>query len=69
MFKPMLAMTTVAFCMALAGCGGSKAVAQSNGTCGKQMTDLQNALNSGAMTQDEYNRARDEALHNCYHNN
>jgi hypothetical protein len=69
MFKPMLAVMTVAFCIALTACGGSKAVAQANGTCGKQLTDLQTALNTGAMTQDEYNRSREEALRNCYHNN
>jgi hypothetical protein len=68
MFKPMLAVTTVVFCIALTACGGSKAVAQANGTCGKQLTDLQTALNTGAMTQDEYNRSREEALKNCYHN-
>jgi hypothetical protein len=56
MYKPMLAVMTVVFCIALTACGGSKAVAQANGTCGKQLTDLQTALNTGAMTQDEYNR-------------
>jgi hypothetical protein len=68
MFKPMFASIAVALCIALSACGGSKAVAQANGTCGKQLTDLQTALNTGAMTQDEYNRAREEALRNCYHN-
>jgi hypothetical protein len=53
--------------MSLSACGGSEAVAQSNGTCGKQLTDLQNALNTGAMTQDEYARAREHAIHNCNH--
>jgi hypothetical protein len=28
---------------------------------------LQNALNTGAMTQDEYARAREHAIHNCNH--
>lgn len=70
MFKPMLAVATIAFCMSLAACGGSKAVAQSSsGTCGKQLTDLQTALNTGAMTQDEYARARDQAIRNCNHGN
>jgi hypothetical protein len=67
MFKSMLAVLAVALCMSLSACGGSEAVAQSNGTCGKQLTDLQNALNTGAMTQDEYARAREHAIHNCNH--
>jgi hypothetical protein len=68
MFKPILAMMSVAFCLSLAACGGSRAIAQTNnGTCGKQLTDLQNALNTGAMTQHEYDRARDQAIKHCYH--
>jgi hypothetical protein len=69
MFKPMLAVLTIALCLSLTACGGSEAVAQSNDTCGKQLTDLQNAVNTGAMTQDEYARAREQAIKNCYHNN
>jgi hypothetical protein len=67
MFKSMLAVVAIALCLSLTACGGSEAVAQSNGTCGKQLTDLQNAVNSGAMTQDEYARAREQAIKNCNH--
>ncbi|WP_243049766.1 YgdI/YgdR family lipoprotein [Dyella sp. RRB7] len=52
-------------CMALAGCGSSTRVVQNNDTCGKQMTDLQNALASGAMTRPEYDKARRVAIERC----
>ena len=52
-------------CLALAGCGSSTRVVQSNDTCGKQMTDLQSALASGAMTQREYDQARRVAIDRC----
>jgi len=65
MTKFLLATMMIACCISLTGCGGSRAIAQNNGTCGKQLTDLQTALNSGAMTQDEYARARAEAIKRC----
>ncbi|MHA6204204.1 hypothetical protein ACXU4B_07270 [Dyella soli] len=52
-------------CVGLAGCGSSTRVVQNNDTCGKQMTDLQDALNSGAMSQHEYNKARRVAVERC----
>lgn len=52
-------------CLALVGCGSSTRVVQNNDTCGKQMTDLQNALASGAMTQSEYDKARRVAIQRC----
>lgn len=54
-----------AACLALAGCGSSTRVVQNNETCGQQMTDLQNALASGAMTQHEYGQARRVAIERC----
>jgi hypothetical protein len=65
MTKLLLATMMMTCCLSLAGCGGSRAIAQNNGTCGKQLTDLQTALNSGAMTQGEYDRARSEAIRRC----
>jgi hypothetical protein len=65
MTKLGLATTIITLCLSLAACGGSRAVAQSNDTCGKQLMDLQNAVASGAMTQDEYSRAREEAIRRC----
>ncbi len=67
MFKPMLAMMMIAFCMSLTACGGTKTVVKTNDNCGKQLTDLQNAVNTGAMTPAEYDKARDEAIHRCNH--
>ena len=52
-------------CLALSGCGSSTRVVQNNDTCGKQMTDLQDALASGAMTQHEYDKARRVAIERC----
>jgi hypothetical protein len=65
MTKVWLATTMIALCLSLTACGGSRAIAQNNGTCGKQLTDLQNALSSGAMTQDEYVHAREAAIQRC----
>ncbi|WP_109125573.1 hypothetical protein [Dyella sp. C11] len=63
--KTMLSASLIAACLALAGCGSTTRVVQNNDTCGKQMTDLQNALASGAMTQHEYDRARSVAIDRC----
>ncbi|QNK00560.1 hypothetical protein [Dyella telluris] len=52
-------------CLALAGCGSDTRMVQNNETCGRQMTDLQNALASGAMTQHEYDKARRVAIERC----
>lgn len=67
MIKPMLATMMIAFCMSLAACGGTKTVVKTNDNCGKQLTDLQTAVNTGAMTPAEYDKARDEAIHRCNH--
>ncbi|GAB2583257.1 hypothetical protein ISP15_16340 [Dyella jejuensis] len=67
MIKPMLATMTIALCMSLAACGGSETVVKNEDSCGKQMMDLQNALNTGAMSQSEYDKARSEAVHRCNH--
>jgi hypothetical protein len=65
MTRLLLATTITIFCLLLAACGGSRAIAQNNDTCGKQLTDLQTAVNSGAMTQSEYDRARAVAIRRC----
>ena len=53
-------------CLALGGCGGRTHVVQTNNdTCGKQMSDLQDALASGAMTQHEYDKAHRAAMERC----
>jgi predicted RNA-binding protein associated with RNAse of E/G family len=40
-------------------------VQTNNDTCGKQMSDLQDALASGAMTQHEYDKAHRAAMERC----
>lgn len=65
MKRTMIPASLIAVCLALAGCGSSPHVVQNNETCGKQMTDLQDALASGAMTQHEYDKARRVAIERC----
>ena len=61
----MLALLTP---LLFAGCGGGgthTTVQQSNSqTLGKQLTDLDQAYKSGAITKDEYERARKKLLSN-----
>jgi hypothetical protein len=56
-------------CLALGGCGSHTRVVQTNESCGKQMSDLQDALASGAMTQHEYNKAHRAAMERCTQRN
>jgi hypothetical protein len=65
MSRTMICASLIAVCLALAGCGSDTRMVQNNETCGKQMTDLQNALASGAMTQHEYDKARRVAIERC----
>lgn len=65
MNRSLLLALLVGGCVLLSGCGSTTRVVQNNDTCGKQMTDLQNALASGAMSQSEYERARREAIKRC----
>jgi len=65
MNKSLILALLVGCCVSFAGCGSTTRVVQNSETCGKQMTDLQNALASGAMTQHEYERARREAIKRC----
>ncbi|WP_158407925.1 hypothetical protein [Dyella japonica] len=61
----MIASAMFGLSLALAGCGHTTRVVQNSDTCGKQMTDLQDALASGAMSQHEYNKARRVAVERC----
>lgn len=65
MSRTIFPASLIVACLVLAGCGSSTRVVQNNDTCGKQMTDLQNALASGAMTQHEYDKARRVAIERC----
>ena len=51
-------------CMTLSGCGSTRIV-QNSDTCGNELMDLQKALDSGAMTQHEYDKARSVAIERC----
>jgi hypothetical protein len=62
-FRALLAAIVVAG--ALAGCGGGGAEARtevSTVSQGQQLLDLKKAYDSGAMTKDEYERARSKIL-------
>lgn len=51
--------------VALAGCGGGGAEVRSevtSVTTGQQLMDLKKALDTGAMTKDEYEREREKIL-------
>jgi hypothetical protein len=63
--RSLILALLVAGCVLLSGCGSTTRVVQNNDTCGRQMTDLQNALASGAMSQSEYEHARREAIKRC----
>ena len=65
MDKSLMFALLVGCSVSLAGCGSTTRVVQNNDTCGRQMTDLQNALASGAMSQSEYEHARREAIKRC----
>jgi hypothetical protein len=65
MNRSSMSVWLVSFCMMLAACGSETRVVQTNDTCGKQMTDLQAALDSGAMTRSEYDKARRVAIERC----
>jgi hypothetical protein len=66
--KKFLMFASLSFAYTLvSGCGGSDTIVKNEETCGKQLTDLKTALDSGAMTQKEYDRAREKAIKNCNH--
>ncbi|MFH2124551.1 MAG: hypothetical protein ABIJ50_13850 [Pseudomonadota bacterium] len=55
----------VAMVPVLAGCGGGGAEVRSevtSVTTGQQLMDLKKALDTGAMTRDEYDREREKIL-------
>jgi hypothetical protein len=45
--------------------GGSETVVQSAESCGKELQDLQKALETRAIDQTEYNRLRKAAMERC----
>ena len=62
-FKPMIA--AIFLLATVAACGGGDADVETttnNTTVGQELLDLQAALQSGAITQDEYDEQREKIL-------
>jgi hypothetical protein len=64
--KVMTFTVILAALLALAGCGGSETIVKNQASCGQQLQDLKKALDAGAMTQSEYDKARSKAIKNCH---
>ena len=65
MTRYILLLPLAALALALPACGGGGAktqVSQSSATMGQELTDLQAARASGAITDREYERARKDIL-------
>lgn len=63
MFMTAVLASTLAFSLAACGGGGAtSATAVTTTTTGQQLIDLKNALDSGAITQGEYERQRRKIL-------
>jgi hypothetical protein len=65
--KPLIAVLLVVCFGSLTGCGSdpTPVLVKTDNTCGKQLSDLKNALDGGAMSPPEYEKARKEALRHC----
>jgi hypothetical protein len=65
--KPLIAALLVVCFGSLTGCGSdpTPVLVKTDNTCGKQLSDLKNALDAGAMSPPEYDKARKEALRHC----
>lgn len=65
MKKMLIAPAAVAGLLLLAGCGGDTNVRVEGSTSiskGQELTDLQRALNEGAITQSEYDTLRSRIM-------
>jgi hypothetical protein len=65
LFNSLAAVMAIALILGLTGCGGGGAEMKSEistTTTGQQLMDLKKALDSGAITQDEYDKERKKIL-------
>jgi outer membrane murein-binding lipoprotein Lpp len=63
--KLAIAALAVVATLGLYGCGGGGAkteVSTQQQTLGQELLDLKNAYDAGAMTEDEYNNAREKIM-------
>lgn len=66
-FRTLLAISSVIGATAcgaacLSGCGGSQKVENKSTTVGQELQDLETARNKGLLTEDEYQKQRQEVL-------
>lgn len=65
MKKVLLPALLLTFSLGLTACGGGGAtteVSTSTQTLGQELIDLKNAYESGAMSESEYNKARERLI-------
>jgi hypothetical protein len=65
LFNSLAAVMAIALVLGLAGCGGGGAEMKSEistTTTGQQLMDLKKALDSGALSKEEYDKEREKIL-------
>jgi hypothetical protein len=65
LFNSLAAVMAIALILGLAGCGGGGAEMKSEistTTTGQQLMDLKKALDSGALSKEEYDKEREKIL-------
>ena len=62
--KHLIPVVAAVFVLALSACGGggSSQTTVSTKTLGQELTDLKQAYDAGAISEKEYNKAREEIL-------
>ena len=60
--KTAVVATMIACTLALGGCGGTEVKETTTVSKGQELTDLKQALDSGAINQKEYDRMRQQII-------